>query len=260
MFARIALPRERVSPVRHSTRPAESSLHGDLHLALVLEIKALRHFAEAPESPLRSQGNPVLKGHVSRLELLAEELIARGAAHVPSSQMAGADGEPYKRSRDALQRQCEEQKRLISQLEERCRDVNQLLLHRAKELGAMEEALFTVWCATGHTGPSRLSTLDPIDSKRQIKNFATATRFNPRAPLPETLPAHAADSDGGRGNNGASVSSLERSLLLSKQILSERIGGGAWGEGRGKGSGQRAVVSALNKKKKKKKWTVPHKG
>jgi len=55
------------------------------------------------------------------------------------------EGAPYQRSKDGLERQCEEQKILISQLQRRCGEAQDLLQHRTKELAAMEEALFTVW-------------------------------------------------------------------------------------------------------------------
>ena len=86
----------------------------------------------------------MLREHVIRLESITEDILASSTqGHVGTSQ--AGDGEPYKRSRDGLQRQCEEQSRMISQLQERCKEINNLLQHRTKELAAVEEALFTVW-------------------------------------------------------------------------------------------------------------------
>jgi hypothetical protein len=64
---------------------------------------------------------------------------------LPALYLVLTDGAPYKRSRDGLQRQCEEQKALIRQLEHRCKEMHELLQHRNKEVSAMEEALFSVW-------------------------------------------------------------------------------------------------------------------
>ena len=56
-----------------------------------------------------------------------------------------AEGNPYKRSRDGLQRQCEEQKAVIHQLEHRCKELHEMIQHRDKQVSAMDEALFSVW-------------------------------------------------------------------------------------------------------------------
>ena len=84
-------------------------------------------------------------------------------------------------------------------------------------MAAMEEALFSVFLATGRAPPPRTAALSPINSAESLRAFKAAARDHSRAQL--NSPHGSRLEDETSVSASASRSRLERSLVLALDLL-----------------------------------------